>query len=387
MSVFANPGEPEGRRDCPLCGTHGVGLWTHRTSVTSESRVLSTPSTLSACGRCGHLFTAMPIDWAAYYRDHYDATLSDEGMDEIVTAKDGSTAFRTDVDYQLMRAMVGDRLTAKARVLEFGAGRGRILSRLRKDGFDDLTAVELGEKYAGPLATLVGPDRVFIGERPTGAFDFVCSFFALEHDVDPIGSLRWLRSVTAPGGTLFLMLPYFETNAVDLACADHLHHYRAEVLESMLEAVGFDVDEVDTTASLGAILVTATQRGGEPRALAPREGAYERALAAAKSYMDLAERIESLGDRLEPETPVCLYGAGFYATLAAASLGGLSISAVFDKNPKKHGLVRLGATVLDPRAIEAGGFEGQQLVVCVNGLVAGAIRDEYAPRFRRAMTL
>lgn len=387
MTVDSSERGPEGRSDCPLCGARGVGLWTHRTSVTSESRVLSTPSTLSACGGCGHLFTAMPIDWEAYYRDHYDATLSDDGMDEIVTAKDGSASFRTDVDYGFMRAMVGERLTPRSRVLEFGAGRGRILSRLRKDGFEDLTAVELGEKYAAPLAALVGSDRVFIGERPAGAFDFVCSFFALEHDVDPLGSLRWLRSVTAPGGTLFLMLPYFETNAVDLACADHLHHYRAEVLEAMLGAAGFDVDEIDTTASLGAILVTATQRGGVPRALAPREGAYERSLAAVKSYMDLAERIESLGDRLEPETPVCLYGAGFYATLAAASLGGLPISAVFDKNPKKHGLVRLGATVLDPRAIEAGGFEDRQLVVCVNGLVAGAIRDAYAPKFRRAMTL
>lgn len=378
--------EPAHERPCPLCSGPGSALSWHRTSVTSESRVLGAPSALLVCERCGHLFTHAEVDWVAYYRDHYDATLSDDGMDEIVTQADGSIAYRTDVDYAAMRAFVGRRLAPASRVLELGAGRGRILSRLKKDGFRDLTAVELGEKYAAPLAAIAGEDRVFIGRRPRSHYDFVCSFFALEHDPDPLGSLRWLRSVTAPCGTLYLMLPCFETNAVDLACADHAHHYREEVLRMMLDAAGFDVDAIDTASTLGALQVVCTNRGAPQTAPAPAEGAAARAIAAAAEYLALAQRLASLAARIG-EGDVCLYGAGFYATLASAALPGRRVRAVFDKNPKKHGLVRLGATVRDPETIRAGGFEQEQLVVCVNGRVAGGIRDALAPHFRQALTL
>jgi hypothetical protein len=77
----------------------------------------------------------------------------------------------------------------------------------------------VSELYRAPVARIVGEDRVHIGARPRGLrADLAASFFVLEHDTDPMGSLRYLRAVTEGSGLLYLMLPNHVTNLADLAC-------------------------------------------------------------------------------------------------------------------------------------------------------------------------
>src|SRR5262245_2251736 len=226
---------------CPICRARGVVLYAPAASVTSESKLLPAASELRCCTGCGHLFTSVAVDFSRYYAVEYDSTLSDDGLDEIVSTADGRIVYRTDVDYELMMRLAGKDAGKAAAILEFGCGRGRILGRLARDGYTDLTGYDLSERYREPVSRAIGePSRVFIGVRPSSRrYDLVCTFFVLEHDVDPVGSLAYLRGVLARHGKLYLMVPSFPSNPVDLACADHVHHFSPRYMRALLAACGF----------------------------------------------------------------------------------------------------------------------------------------------------
>jgi len=373
---------------CPLCSAASEVLATHEVSVTSESKTLPAPSSLHVCVSCGHLFTTIDIDFGEYYAESYDSTLTDDGMDEIVSTTSGPIRYRTDVDYDLFREKLMRARSPDTSVLEFGAGRGRILSRLAKSGFTNLSAYELGTRYEGPLGAIVGAERVHIGTPPRGReFDVIASFFVLEHDVDPRASLAYMRSVSAVGGDLYLMVPSYRTNAIDLACADHVHHFSGQGLAALVEAAGFEVVDIDETSSIGAVVVVAKNRGRAASPLRALPDAKAHSIAAARDYLELKERISRLGTSLRPGARLYLYGAGFYATLASAALGGRPVDGVFDANQKKQGSLRFGQPVRDPAAIARENFNDASLVVCVNGTIAGTIKARFEPYFDQVTCL
>ena len=375
-------------RPCPLCSGPGVLVAQHATSVTSGSQILSAPSTLFSCGLCGHVFTWAAVDWEAYYATKYDATLTDGGMDEIVSAPDGTVAFRTDVDYGLFRSIVGDRLSVETSVLEYGCGRGRILSRLVRDGFDDVDGFDLSESYRASVAPIIGDHRVHIGKRPEGQWDLAISFFVFEHDVDPLGSLRYLRRVIKPNsGHLFFMVPNPTTNLGDFACADHVHHFIPDVLVELVESVGFEVVTLDTS-SIGASAVL-LRTASKPRSFRAGPLRVERTEAMLAPYRAFKERLDRLPSRIDKKRPLYLYGAGFYATMAFAELtrAGIEIAGVFDANDRKHGETRLGRVVDDPEGIPAGSFHDASLLVCINERAFPSVRDKWARYFSSIIPL
>lgn len=369
---------------CPICGHEGEVLTRQLRSVTSESKVVERRSELVLCTSCGHLHTEIDLDLAAYYADDYDAVLTDDdGHDEIVTTTDGSVVFRTDLDYGVFRDKLLAELPRDAAIFEYGCGRGRILSRLRKDGFGDLTAHDVGRRYREPLTRLVGADRVHLGERPTDrTYDVLCSFFAFEHDPDPMSGLRYLRSVAAKGALLYLVVPSHATNVVDLACADHRSHFSAEMLTEAVTACGFSVLEVDEACSVGAIVLVAKNLGAGTRPVRPSRARVKAARARAATFLDYLSRLERLAPELAKSRELYLYGAGFYATLAATVLSSdTHVAGVFDANPKKHGTTKLGTTVKSPDAIEPS-CRDAALLVCVNERIAPSIADRYRSSFR-----
>jgi hypothetical protein len=367
---------------CPLCQGESELCAENAVSVTSESKTLPAPSELHLCAHCGHLFTTVDFDFDRYYAESYDSTLTDDGMDEIVSTADGKVIYRTDFDFGLFHDKVLAHTPRDARIFELGAGRGRIASRLGKAGFTNVSAFELGKRYREPLAALVGDENVFIGERPTDrAFDVLASFFVLEHDVDPRGSLAYLRSVAAPGATLYLMVPNFVSNAIDLACADHAHHFSAGTFSAIVAAAGFTIREVDEHSSIGALIVVARNDGATTHELRPDARAVAASRAAAAPYLALRDRIAALESRGRDERRLFLYGAGFYATLARAALAARPIAGVFDANQKKHGALRFGKAVRDPAEIAHEDLSDAELLICVNGAVAGAIRERFTPFF------
>jgi hypothetical protein len=324
------------------------------------------------------------MDWAEYYRTQYDATLTDGGADELVTTRDGSTVFRTDHDFELYRAAVLEHCDPEAAILEFGAGHGRIVSRTLAAGFANVTAFDVGERYGESLRALLPAEQVFIGARPTGSFDVIVTFFVLEHDVDPRGSLAYMRSVANDGATLYVVVPNYARNPADLACADHVQHFHPDRLAALLRELGFDPQRVDTESSIGATIVTA--RAAPPSTSEPDWAALRRAAdEAAEPYLALRRRLSERTRTLSGEQGVYLYGAGFYGTLAASMLEGVEIRGVFDQNPRKEGKERLGTRVAAPPGAEA--RYDAPLLVCLNPEIGPMVASRYAASFPRVLAL
>jgi hypothetical protein len=367
-----------------LCESECRAIDQQPISVTSESRVLPRPSTLHTCTRCGHHTTELEMDWAEYYRTQYDATLTDGGADELVTTKDGSTVFRTDHDFELYRTAVLAHLAPSAAILEFGAGHGRIVSRTLAAGFANVTAFDVGERYGASLREHLMAEQVFIGARPNGQYDVIATFFVLEHDVDPRGSLTYMRSVAKEGAVLYVVVPNYARNPADLACADHVQHFHPDRLAALLREVGFEPDRVDTESSIGATIVTAraaARTTAEPDWAALREASQ----AAAEPYLALRRRLTERTRVLAEEPGVYLYGAGFYGTLAASMLSGVRIRGVFDQNPRKEGMERLGTRVAAPPGPEAR-YEAP-LLVCLNPEIGPLVASRYSASFPRVLSL
>ncbi len=371
------------RVPCPLCGGEGRVLAVHRTSVTSQARVLDHPSALLQCSCCAHLHSAISgLALDAYYRDSYDATLADEGLDELVTLADGTVQPRTQVDSaQALRALEGLQ-PSQARVLEVGAGQGRVCARLaRVHRFTGMHAQDVSPRYEEPLRARLGADRVTIGALPDGPFDAALSVFSLEHDPTPQRTLRAIHERLVIGGRLFVAVPNPETNVGDLACADHTHHYSSARLEALLADCGFRVCSMDGQAAFGTLYVTAERvhRADAPTTAAER---LEQATRIAAPYRQLSGRLAQLDSELA-DAPTYLYGAGFYASLVRGHLG-RPIAGLFDSNPLKQGLIRLGATVLAPPPADR--RVAGNVILCMSPQAAAPLLPTLRAQFTRVIT-
>ncbi len=382
--------------NCYVCGATGAIFSTpvmdFRHSVTSESKLLPARSTLAVCGRCGHVNTHTGVDFAHYYAAQYDATLSDDGHDEIVTLADRSVVFRTDLDYALLRRYLAPHMGPGAAILEYGFGRGRMLARLCRDDYQNLHGYELSELYRPAAEKLLGPARVSIGDRPTGTFDAAYSLFVLEHDTDPVESLLYLRAALRTGGALYLVVPNYLTNAVDLACADHVNHFTPASIASLLGQCGFSVRMVDDTSNTGATLVIALSDGRRVDRTALRTPALAdpgSALASTAPFTAMMDGITALSGRIDAGRKVYLYGAGFYAALVSAHLAptGVDVAGLFDANPRKQGTTRLGQRVSSPHDITRDRHREADLVVCVNPAISHRIALELGGAFHQTHTL
>jgi len=381
------------RAFCYVCGAAGRQLGAYAHSITSESRPIPGPSSLHLCDRCGHVFTRADLDVDTYYQQ-YDAKLTDEGMDEIVTAPDGRIVFRTELDYGLMRQHIDPFVDTDASIFEYGAGRGRILSRLFKDGYRDLHAYEVSGLYRDALARFVPAEALSIGVRPAAPrpFDLACSFFVLEHDAAPFESLRYLKSVLREGGHLYLMLPNYRTNVVDLACADHLNHFSDTYLAVLVRACGFDVLVCDERSNVGATIILGRSDGQPVRdgALPPASAAMvESSAATVRPFIGYMERLQRLSERLQRGRRLFFYGAGFYSAIVHAHVkpAGFDPAGIFDANPRKQGTTHLGAPVASPDLIASGDYRDADLVICVNPTISELIRDKYAEFFHGAVII
>lgn len=364
---------------CSICGARGEILTSFAISVTSESARLPTSSELRLCPRCGLLHTYARIDWSDYYAHRYDAKLTADGPDEIVSTTDGKIVFRTDLDYEELRRHLGSSLQATTRIFEYGCGRARILSRLHRDGFRSLAAFDLSESYRSGAARYCG-EHIYIKERPSIRCDVAFSLFVLEHDTAPAESLRYLHSVIESEGLLYVVVPNYRTNIIDLSCVDHVNHFSADTFCSLLEGCGFSICKVDEQGAIGATAIVAQRRANVRfEQTWERPGLVTRSRADSAAFLKYLDDLRAVAQTLRRDLPVCLYGAGFYGALVSSELSSVGhvVQGVFDANPRKTGASFFGHPVRHADELIHARLTDTQLVVCVNPRIAPSIAQRF----------
>ncbi len=141
-------------------------------------------------------------------------------------------------------------------VLDVGCGRPTFLETLARQTGTRAVGVDVSDAgwAADPARwAAVGLElhRGPVAEVPlTRQFDLVCMWHALEHDYDPLGTLRRLRWLTRPGGAILVEVPDFDslTRRVQggawagLHTPRHTAVYTRRTLGTMLERAGWTVE-------------------------------------------------------------------------------------------------------------------------------------------------
>lgn len=143
------------------------------------------------------------------------------------------------------------------RVLDFGAGSGRLAGALVERGFE-VSAIEPDPRLRERLtARGVGahPDFAALGER---RFDYVVSLNVLEHCDDDAAIVRALFERLVPGGRCLLYVPALMAlwTANDERVG-HRRRYRRPGLVALFERAGFSVEDARYQDSLGALAALA----------------------------------------------------------------------------------------------------------------------------------
>jgi SAM-dependent methyltransferase len=170
--------------------------------------------TFVRCLECGLAYQnpRLTIDRIAdYYDDQYIAHRRKRDWGVLTPLVERAmNKLDTDKDRLAARYLT---LTASSRVLDVGCGAGTFLHRLRTLYHADVTGVDFKDLSSSPWLEAATFHHGTFDEAPIAAdrFDLVTMWHFLEHDYDPLLSLRTARRVMKRRGRLIVEVPRLDS--------------------------------------------------------------------------------------------------------------------------------------------------------------------------------
>ncbi|MBD0370358.1 MAG: methyltransferase domain-containing protein [Pyrinomonadaceae bacterium] len=360
---------------CNVCGRDEY------TVVTETSREVQTASgtyqfhvRLVCCRACGLVYwnprkTAEEL--GSYYASVYRAPVILDNLDEG----------RRQV-LQSRMSLLKEHAPERGRLLEIGSGEGFFLQKAITEGFE-ATGIEPSRSYAEVSRRLVPEATVYTGAfesfQSEKAFDVICSFFVLEHILDPAAFLRKCEELLAPDGLLYLEIPdvgLYPSQHSDMVWHEHTYHFTQAAIKQLLARAGFRVIDVQSPGpsyQFGMAVFARKEPTDSARSEkgenVPDPEAYRTAVKYFEEHFSLLEKYrETLRRELEPvlnevrnkERRLAVYGTGIYYDYIHehTDLKPEDISIVLDDNEEKWGkLTRQGLEIKPPASLPESGAD------------------------------
>lgn len=320
-------------------------------SLTSISTHLAIPTEIHICRHCGHGQSADLPKIQEFYDTQYRISLQSDQHDQLYEARDGQPVYRTQRQAEILAAI---GLPPQARVLDFGAAKGTTLRTLLQSRPDLRPSIfDVSQDYVGFWQGWVPAGEQATHHLPAewqARFDLVTAHFVLEHVVDPVGTLKRLAGLLAPGGRVFFTVPDPLRNTGDFLVVDHVNHFTTSSLLLTCEAAGLVPRLLSGDQFRGAHVVVAERH---PAQAPSSDGVRADVLSDIKqaiealSFWSKALRFLDDDQNGDATEPTAIYGAGFYGALIAARLHQAPI-CFLDRNAFLQGQDYLGVPVLAP---------------------------------------
>jgi SAM-dependent methyltransferase len=225
-------------RICPACGG-GLVPWR---SIPGGEPADEREYELERCASCGSAVTdGGPPAAEAYESGQYSP--------DAPRMAGPVTLFQRFVARQPVRFLRRAGLSPGARVLDVGAGPGRLVAALNDAGFE-ASGIEPSRRSAA-LAQQAGQpvERRELMEHADSNLDAAVMWHVLEHLDDAPDALATVRSWLRPGGLLLIGVPNLASIQAEVAGEAWLHldaprhrvHFTADGLRRLLVRSGFDV--------------------------------------------------------------------------------------------------------------------------------------------------
>lgn len=316
------------------------------------------------CHQCGHVQSAEIENIAGFYDHEYDILVASEEEDQLYEVVDGENIYRT--EHQMRTLLEKVDLRPGAKVMDYGCAKSATLRALLEFGVAiDPYAYDVSDRYIPFWEKFLPPEQWATYAFPQcwdQHFDLVTSFFSLEHMSQPQLALRNMHRALQPHGKIYGIVPNICSNTADLIVVDHVNHFTASSLHTLLQTQGFDVLDIDVTSHRGAFVFLAEKKN-EPDfsktipALSQVQEIYLKAQSIAAFWVDAAARVRAFEATLSPTKKLAIYGAGFYGAFLASSLQQAErVICVVDKNPflqgKKLNQIEIGAPASLPKEVD-----------------------------------
>lgn len=316
---------------------------------------------LVCCRTCGLVYwnprkTAEEL--SRYYSSVYRAPVMLNNLDE------GRRAV-----LQSRMSLLQRHATEGGRLLEIGSGEGFFLQKAVEEGFH-ATGIEPSVSYAEVSRSLVpqatihrGDFESFQSEEP---FDVICSFFVLEHILDPKSFLLKCRDLLARSGWLYLEIPdvgLYPSQHSDMVWHEHTYHFTRASIGRLLATAGFRVIEIQSPGpsyQFGmAVFAQKEAEAGEGLARSSDPAAHDEAVRYFEGHFNLLEKYRGAVRReldgvlrlvRRGERRLAVYGTGIsYDYLYAhTDLRPEDISIIVDDNEAKWGKRTNQGLIIEP---------------------------------------
>lgn len=253
----------ESIQDCQLCGSNGP----HKT-ISVREMMFGTRERFDyfACAHCDTLQTANILpeeELAEYYgADYYSYRIPPEPLVvRWLTQLHDRVHLRTGARFAgpFLTSMLPERvikmlaqlsINRDARILDVGCGAGKLLDRLARAGFTNLSGADPFIEADGetPLGVTLMKRNI---SEVTGEFDLIMFNHSLEHVPDPVATLRAAKEKLRPEGVCLIRIPTTSSDAWSTYQADwvqidaprHIVIPSREGMARAAESVGLRVDE------------------------------------------------------------------------------------------------------------------------------------------------
>lgn len=320
-------------------------------AITSISTNLAIPTETYICRNCGHGQSPDLPKIQEFYGTQYRISLQSDQHDQLYVVRDGQPVFRTQRQAEMLAAI---GLPLNARVLDFGAAKGTTLRSFLESRPDLRPSIfDVSDDYVGFWQGWVPASEQVTHCLPAdwqGRYDLVTAHFVLEHVVDPIGTLKRLAELLAPGGKVFFTVPDPLSNTGDFLVVDHVNHFTASSLMRTCELAGLVAHTLSRELFRGAYVVIAEQAAVSSSS----SGGLQTDVGSdiIQSLDALAFWSKALGSldadqQVAGHAPTAIYGAGFYGALITSRLHQRPL-CFLDRNKYLQGQDYLGVAVLAP---------------------------------------
>lgn len=358
---------------CNVClNSLGDPIYTSASTqaLSSLNQVHATPLRVWCCVRCGHLRGEPLPDTQQYYESDYRILIDHDDEDQIYDTQGSRIIYRT--EHQLNTLLGKIDLAGDARILDYGCAKAampkQLLSRHPQLQFH---LFDVTETYRAHWDRLVPGERQATHETPVAwqaRFDIVTSFFALEHIPEPRATVAHAAALLKEGGVFYGVVPDTFGNPADFVVLDHVNHFTLESLRHLLALMGFTQIDVDAQAHRGALVFHA-RKGAAPVALPDTTQVQDKAQQLADYWKQMDTSILAT-EEAAGETPVAVYGSGFYGAYIAQHLRHPErIQCFLDRSPYQQGKTLHGKPIIAPEQLPA---QVRTVYVGLNPMIAKA---------------
>jgi SAM-dependent methyltransferase len=237
--------------------------------VASDCRPWPGRGELAICRNCGLVQKPVTEAWhkdaadiyAGYHMYHQVA-----GEAEQKVASDGGFEKRSDVLLTWAKGQLA--LGPTGRHLDFGCGNGATLRAAAHvlRGWE-LFGYEPHIRNEAALRAIPGVrDLLTRLDGEAGRFDLITMMHVVEHIPNPAKALMDVAKALAPGGHIFIQVPYFIDSPYELTVADHCSHFTVAALKNVVMQAGLDVVSASSDVLKREITLVAKRRdGGRPQ--------------------------------------------------------------------------------------------------------------------------